>query len=311
MSKASIGGRMRAEGDGDFTRQILDNLYDGVYFVDLDRRITYWNKGAERITGYTAEEVVEHSCHDGLLRHVDNEGNPICGLETCPAAGTMRTGIPCEERIYLRHKDGHRVPVAARISSIHEGGEVVGAVEVITDDSSALATRQRIEELERLALLDELTGIGNRRHADMHLEARLEQFKRYGWPFALLFLDIDNFKKFNDTYGHEVGDRMLKVISRSTQGAVRAFDIVSRWGGEEFTAIIENIDLNELWGIAEKVRTLVEQSSVSMDGDVIGATISVGATMGRPEDTVVGLVKRADELMYESKKAGRNRVTLG
>jgi diguanylate cyclase (GGDEF)-like protein/PAS domain S-box-containing protein len=307
-----VAGEDRAASEGrEFYKQILDNASEGIYFVDRDRRITYWNRGAERISGYAASEVVGMRCADNVLMHVNAAGERLCGLDTCPAARSMRGNEPCELELYLHHKDGHRVPVVTRVTPIAEpGGEVVGAVEVFNDNTVQVEARQRLEELEREALLDELTGLGNRRHAEIHIEARIDQLKRYSWPFGLLYFDIDRFKDVNDAYGHAVGDRVLRMVARTAQGSVRTFDQVSRWGGEEFVAIVENVREPQLGKIAEKLRRLIEQSSLTGDGLNIAVTVSVGATPGKPDDSVESLVERADHLMYLSKQAGRNRLTL-
>lgn len=306
------GGAVSPSNDGGVLyREILDELFEGVFLVDTDRLISYWNRGAERITGYPASEVVGTHCWDGVLMHVDTAGKPLCESGGCLALASMESGRSLQNEVYLLHKDGHRVPVVSRVSPVYENGEVAGSVEVFSDNRSMVAARQKIEELERLSLLDELTGLGNRRHAEVHLRARLDQLERYNWPFGLLFFDIDRFKDVNDTYGHVVGDRVLKMVARSTEGALRSFDIVSRWGGEEFTAIIENVTGVQLEGIAEKLRALVEQSSITIGPSTIRATVSVGATGARADDDIKGLVDRADRLMYASKNSGRNRVTLG
>jgi diguanylate cyclase (GGDEF)-like protein/PAS domain S-box-containing protein len=301
------------EGYGDdFYKRILDNAAEGIYFVDTERRITYWNGGAERITGYPSSEVLGKRCSDNILIHVDNDGERLCGADRCPAAASMRQMEPCEVEVYLHHRDGHRLPVLTRVTPISDsGGLALGAVEVFSDNTPQIAARQRLEELEKLSLLDELTGLGNRRHAQVHVQARIDQLKRYKWPFGLLFFDIDHFKRINDTYGHGVGDDVLRTVARTAQGGVRTFDIVSRWGGEEFTAIIENVSEGQLLKIAEKVRRLVEQSPVTAGRDTAWVTVSVGATLGTPDDSVESLVARADRLMYGSKEAGRNRVTTG
>ena len=303
---------MAVEDGADFYRRILDNVYDGVYLLDRDRRITYWNRGAERIAGYTAGEVVGTHCRDNVLMHIDGLGNRLCHSDACPVVSCIEAGEPREAEAYLRHKDGYRVPILIHTAPLFEdGGRITGAVEVFTDNSSVVDARQQIKKLESLALLDPLTGLGNRRHAEIHLRARLDQLVRYGWPFSLLYYDIDFFKRVNDTYGHDVGDEVLKVVARSTEGGMRSFDVVSRWGGEEFTAIIENVDEKHLRGIAEKARALVEHSSIRRGGETISVTISVGATEASSDDSIETLVKRADQLMYESKEAGRNRVTTG
>jgi diguanylate cyclase (GGDEF)-like protein/PAS domain S-box-containing protein len=292
-------------------RNIVDQVNDGVYVLDRDRRIVYWNAGAERITGYPADEVVGKRCSDNILIHVDESAEPLC-FTACPAAEAMKTDRVCEADLYLHHRDGHRVPIHTKVSPLKAAtGEILGGIEVFSDNTAEAAAREQIEELERLSLLDELTGLGNRRHGEVHLSARMAEYDRYGWPFGLLYFDIDHFKAVNDTYGHEVGDRVLKMVAATTQNSIRTLDIVSRWGGEEFTAIIENVDERALAGIGDKLRRLIEQSGVAHDKEFIRATVSVGATMVKPDDTGESLVDRADRLMYEAKESGRNRVTLG
>jgi len=293
-------------------KEITDNSHNGVCVLDLERTIVYWNHGAERISGYTAAEVLGRRCYDNLLVHVDSEGRAMCGDGSCLAARSMRQDEPCEMEVYLLHREGYRVPVVSRTKPIKDtNGVITGAVEIFNENSRELAALERIKDLERLSLLDELTGLGNRRHAEMHLQSRLDQLARYDWPFGLLYFDIDLFKRVNDIYGHDEGDRVLKVVAQTAQAGVRSFDIVSRWGGEEFTAIVENTDGPVLLAVAEKLRRLVENSPVVLGGDTILTTVSVGATLGVPHDSIESLVKRADELMYESKGRGRNKVTLG
>ena len=116
--------------------KIIENLYDGLYFVDRNRLITYWNKAAERISGYTAKEVVGKSCHDNILTHVDGDGNNLC-LDLCPLAQTIADQEVREVEIYMHHKDGHRVPVSVRTSTLTDDeGNVIGGIELFTDISS-------------------------------------------------------------------------------------------------------------------------------------------------------------------------------
>lgn len=290
-------------------RDILDILFDGVYFVDRDRKITYWSKGAERITGYRSTEVLGRRCRDGVVMHVDGHGTAACD-GTCPVARTIRDGDEREADLYLLHKDGHRVPVSVRVAPIRSPeGDIIGAVEVFSDISGRGAVRL-IRELRAMALLDPLTELGNRRYLEVQLGARMKELDRYGWPFGLLFVDIDLFKNINDTYGHDVGDRVLRMVGGTLRNSIRTFDFVGRWGGEEFLAIIVNVDADRLYSIADKLRSLVERSLFLEGGDEIRVTVSVGATLARPDDTAETVVRRADHLMYRSKRAGRNRVTI-
>ena len=291
-----------------FYKQLLDSLYDGVYFVDRDRRITYWNKGAERISGYRADEVIGKHCSDNVLMHSDMQGNILC-LSMCPLAATIVDGRERTNDVFLRHKDGHRVPITVRVAPmVDEQGAIAGGVEIFTDNTPAAVAFERLAELERLAYLDSLTGLANRRYAEITLRSRIEELERYGWLFGVIFIDIDNFKAVNDGYGHVFGDEVLKMVAKTLKNSVRPFDVVSRWGGEEYVVIIANVEGRELLATANRCRALVEQSSLPGDRS-LHITISVGATLARTDDTVETVVKRADRLMYGSKQAGRNCVT--
>lgn len=296
--------------DDHFYKNLLDSLYDGVYFVDRDRRITYWNKGAERISGYESSAVIGMRCSDNLLVHINDEGVALCKT-VCPLAQTLSDGRVREAEVYLKHKDGHRVPVFIRVSPLRDSnGHIVGAVESFRDNSSEAALLQKVEDLQKMALLDPLTGLANRRYIDMTLSSRLDEMKRYDWPCAVLFIDIDNFKVINDAYGHSTGDKILKMVARTLASNLRSFDMLGRYGGEEFIAIITNVNAEQLYIFADRLRLLVEQSSLSAGVGRVGATISIGATLAQTTDTVETVLKRADQLMYQSKTAGRNRVSM-
>lgn len=292
-------------------RTILDNLHDGVYFVDRERMIKYWNHGGERITGYGPPEIVGRHCCEDLLAHVDEEGKELCE-QGCPLLATLQDGRFREADVYLRHKEGHRVPVVVRVSPIRDSeGRIIGAVEIFSDDASRHAFLKKLQELERLSLSDPLTGVGNRRYVEMNVRAMLNEMVRYGWSFGLLLVDIDYFKRVNDSYGHDLGDRVLKMVAETLAKNVRPFDVVGRWGGEEFVALIANVDREGLTAVGGKLRMLVEKSGVVVGGKITGVTISIGATMSVPGDTLERVMKRADGLLYESKARGRNRVTIG
>ena len=290
---------------------VLENLHDGLYCTDTHRVITFWNHAAERITGYPAAEVLGRSCAANILVHVDTDGRSLCrGL--CPLAMAMADSVGREAEVFLRHKDGHRVPVLVRTGPLKDRqGQVVGGIELFTDLSNILANNSRVRELEQLALLDNLTQLANRPYLLREIEARFEEMRRYGIPFGLLFMDIDFFKRFNDTYGHDVGDEVLKLVANTFVANSRAFDVYGRWGGEEFVGVIRSIDAEDLAALGNRMRVLVNQSFLMHDEARLGVSISLGATVAHPDDTAASLIKRADQLLYQSKKEGRNRLTLG
>lgn len=292
-------------------RLIVDSLYDGLYLVDRNRVITYWNKAAEKITGFSAEDVIGKSCADHILTHVNAEGNNLC-LGLCPLAESISDGRSREAEVYLHHKSGHRIPVLVRVSAIRDqSGDIVGGVELFSDISSKAANELRIKELEKLAFLDNLTQLANRHYLNRELELRFEEYKRYSVPFGVLLMDIDFFKKFNDNYGHDVGDMVLKTVANTCISHSRPFDLYGRWGGEEFLCIIRNVNSKDLELMANRLRVLIENSYIIYNQEKLKVTISTGATTALAEDNLDSILKRADTLLYASKNGGRNMVTLG
>jgi diguanylate cyclase (GGDEF)-like protein len=167
---------------------------------------------------------------------------------------------------------------------------------------------ERAGNLERLAMLDQLTELPNRRYLEMNLALRVSELQRYGWPFGVLLIDIDHFKQVNDTYGHEVGDKTLKMVARTLSYSSRVFDVVGRWGGEEFLAIVSHIEPAQLWNVAERLRVMIGQSILEVQEGLVQVTASIGATMAEPSEELDRVLRRADRRLYEAKRAGRDRV---
>ncbi|MFG0251896.1 MAG: GGDEF domain-containing protein, partial [Phycisphaerales bacterium JB038] len=118
--------------------------------------------------------------------------------------------------------------------------------------------------------------------------------------------DIDHFKRFNDTFGHEVGDRVLQMVAKTLTHACRSYDLAGRWGGEEFVVLAGRGEEAAVTALAERLRSLVAQSNLDCDEMQLGVTVSLGATVARPDDDAESLFERADRLLYQSKEAGRN-----
>lgn len=288
---------------------LLENLFEGLYFVDADRTIIRWNKAAEKLTGFTSAEMLGKHCSDNLLNHVDENGRQLC-IGHCPLVKVMNEGLPLQQDVFLHHKNGHRLPVQVRAHPLcNSDGTVVGAAELFTDLSESSGVMQQMEDLKRQALTDSLTGLPNRACLEGELERCLDEYKRYGWNIGLLFLDVDHFKAVNDTFGHDRGDEVLQLVATTLARNCRASDIVGRWGGEEFVGLVRNATPSNLQQIAERNRMLVERSFILVDGRPLGVTISLGAVMARPGESAESLVRRADQLMFESKNKGRNCVS--
>ncbi len=297
--------------DGASCDLILDDLFEGLYVVDRNRRIVFWNKAAERITGFTAAEVTGSSCADSILNHVDSRGMSL-RTGACPLAQTLADGVHREADVFLHHRDGHRVPVSIRISPVTDAsGNLIGSVELFSDSSRRSAIESRIRELEEMAYLDDLTRIANRNRLESEITERLSRTGAVGRGFGLLFMDIDDFKSFNDTYGHDTGDQVLKSLAATLTVNARPSDFVGRWGGDEFAVIVDGCSPESLAAVGNRLRMLIGASYVRAGDLSLRITVSIGATVPVPGDSLEAMVKRADGLLYDSKRAGKDRLCSG
>ncbi len=296
--------------DPNFYKDLLDHMSDGVYFVDRERRVLYWNEQACRLTGFRAEEVMGRFCQDEVLCHVDGTGKKLCH-DGCPLTATINDGAPREAQVFLRHKQGRRVPVLVRVQPIHgDDGSVVGAVEIFSDETARLAAARKTKEMERLAFLDQLTQLPNRRYLELSVKTALTEFHVHGDPFGVLVIDLDWFKAINDGFGHATGDEALQEAAKTLVGALRTTDIVGRWGGDEFLAVIRHVDLAILNQLADRCCGQVAQTSLVSGGRRVPLSVSIGGAVAGRDDSADSLIKRADELMYRSKAAGRGQAAV-
>jgi diguanylate cyclase (GGDEF)-like protein/PAS domain S-box-containing protein len=309
-TKKAIGDPL-AQANSGFYRELLDHLSDGVYFVDRERRIHYWNEGARRLSGYGADEVVGRQCQDGILCHMDQSGRMMCRGE-CPLSASMADGVPHEAYVFLRHKQGRKVPVWVRVQPIRGAdGSIVGAVELFTDDTAGNEERRKATAMQRLAFLDHLTQLPNRRYLEIALHTALTEFEAHKDALGVLMVDLDNFKAINDASGHSFGDQALKQVAQALTSSLRPADTVGRWGGDEFLAIVRGVDLESLGRLAERSVEQVRQISIpGKEGKVLTSSVSVGAALCREGESAEDLVLRADRLMYLSKAGGKNQVTV-
>ncbi len=296
--------------DREALRRVFDALEDGVYVVDRDRRVVYWNAAAARIAGFGEGEMVGRLCWDNGLCHVDHDGVERCH-HGCPMVTVMERDIPFAGEVHLCHRRGHRLPVSVSVHPFHDAtGAVAGAVHLFRECASCRVSRARLTELESAAYADPLTGLPNRRYLEQTLVSRLGDLERYGWSFAVLFVDVDRFKDLNDGFGHAAGDHVLRTVGATLSANLRLSDLVGRWGGDEFLVVLGGIGADQLRAAAAKLKMLVGASRYSTEAGEVQATVSVGATLARPQDTIDTLVGRVDELMYDDKRQGRSRVAV-
>ena len=168
----------------------------------------------------------------------------------------------------------------------------------------------RNAELSRQANTDPLTGLHNRRYLREILEQELVRYQRSGHSFALIVGDIDNFKGINDRHGHQCGDAVLVAVSGVIRDAVRAPDLVARWGGEEFLVFLPETTLDDALGVAQRIQQLLARSPVTLRAQPLHARMTLGVATMRPGQSIDELLQQADEALYRGKRAGRDRIEV-
>jgi diguanylate cyclase (GGDEF)-like protein len=169
----------------------------------------------------------------------------------------------------------------------------------------ALSRRNRV--LEALSQTDDLTGMYNRRHVEEHLAKALASARRHGHALSILFVDIDGFKRVNDELGHQMGDSVLRIVGQRIPLALRREDVVGRWGGEEFLAVLPMTPISGALVLAERLRSAIAETPVQAGGHTVEVTVSIGCAEDGDSD-VKALMREADVALYQAKQGGRNRV---
>jgi diguanylate cyclase (GGDEF)-like protein/PAS domain S-box-containing protein len=278
----------------DIFRAVLECLPIGIYLVDRNRQIAFWNAGAERITGYLGQEVIGHLCHDNLLMHCDENQAALCG-EACPLAHTMLDGRPRDADVFLRHKDGQRVPVRVRAIPIRdEFGAIIGSAEFFEERTSR-TPEMRPRRVTDTDALDAVTGVPDRPAMLAVLKTALEEFAVSQKAFGVLCIAIDKLDHLRSFDGNRAVREVLYAAAQTLTGSIRPTDVVGRWQAERFAALIACPAAAGLLSCAERVKRLVSLAGVPWWGERLSVTVSMGGTMVRAGDTVESLMQRAEE----------------
>ncbi len=274
----------------------LKQTDDIVYITDIHGNITYVNDSTLKNYGYTKEELL------GKNAKIFASGKH----EKSFYKKFWKTILSGENYHYImmnQTKNGNLLYEEKVITPIfNEDNEIESFVSTGTNITKRIALEKK---LEKMAVIDNLTNIYNRHKLNELISNELEQVKRYNEDAVIVMFDIDHFKHINDTYGHDVGDEVLKFLSHMVLKSIRKVDVVGRWGGEEFILILSHIDLGHAYSKVEAIRKKIENSLI--DGNY-KITVSFGMTQFLQTDTKAKLLKRVDDALYEAKKSGRNKV---
>jgi len=276
---------------------VVDSLEAGVYLVDCDRKIVYWNHGAERISGYLRQQVTGRYCGDNILAHCDEKETQLCG-EACPLIGCMRDGQPREAAVYLRHRAGHRVPVYVRAIPLRDAaGAVVGAAEIFEEHHFVPESDRRESELGKHGCLDEGTALPNHGLMVSYLREQLSLFAEHGIPFGVFVIQPERLRIFQAAYGLEAARAILRVVAHTLKNALRPTDFLGRWRDDQFLGILNGCQEDFLNTVAQRLRATVSGSGIQWWGDRLCLAVSIGWTGVVTGDTVEAMVERAESAL--------------
>jgi diguanylate cyclase (GGDEF)-like protein/PAS domain S-box-containing protein len=297
--------QMVAERTGELeeSRRLMQSItgaaQDAIVMIDEAACATYWNEAAERLFGYRREAVLGEHLYALIAPEASRDAYRQTFGHFIQAGEGERLGKTTE--LTARRADGSEIPIEISLSAVRVGGRWHG-IGIMRDVSE----RKRMEELLRAqATTDPLTGIHNRRKLDEMMALEQARCKRYRVPFTLVLFDIDHFKRVNDTFGHPVGDAVLKELAALVAAHVRPSDLFARWGGEEFALLAGNCSLSCVRLLAEKLRHIINSHSFPTVGRV---TCSFGVAEFQPDEATEAFLARVDGALYRAKQQGRNRV---
>jgi diguanylate cyclase (GGDEF)-like protein/PAS domain S-box-containing protein len=277
--------------DPEVCRGILESLPTGLCVINLEKKILFWSKGAERITGHVRHEVIGHSCVAEPLLHCDQPGCEFCS-EFCPVARAMKSSQRADATGFLHHKNGHEIPVRIRAVPVHNGrGSIIGAVETF-EDLQPEATGAAVDANQATPdYIDHVTGVASRAMMHSHLQRRLCSSAEDG-SFRILLLQVHRLAHFRASLGTEAASSLLRVIARTLEACLSTSDLIGRWSDDQFLLILHESHDEGMEALRERIRRMLAGEGIEWWGERRSLPVFVGASTAQTGDTVESLLHR-------------------
>src|ERR1700722_2895661 len=275
-------------------RRILESLQTGIYLVDTDQKILFWNEGAERITGHLRQDVLGRFCVDDLLGNRD--GHDSFAADAADAiAAVLRDGKPVAINVSLCHKEGHRVLVRLRAVAIRDShGKVIGAAESFEESLSVSSWDRRQGKLAVFGCIDEESGVFNREYLLFQLRENLSTFSRYRIPFSVLCIQVDQIDHFQAAHGIRAVAAIQRAVAQTLGNSLRPTDVLGRLSERTFLAVLSECKVDEIESVAKRLTKMVSYTEIKWWGDKVSVTASFGGTASAEGDTVEAIINRAE-----------------
>ncbi len=287
--------------------QIFKTAAGGILVIDPGYNVLRYNEALLTAVRLTRHEMEGKKCYEAF-------GTRLCHSPDCPLEQIQLGRKRVEHEVERKANDGSSVFHMVTSTPLRgPSADLIAVVTNITDITSRVdaerALRKNEERFRELSILDDLTTLYNKRHLNTRLQSEIDRALRYRRPLSLMLIDIDNFKHFNDTYGHTQGDQVLAAIGQNIIESIRSSDSAYRYGGEEFVVLMPETPGEAAINVAERIREKIAFTTFSPAGEErIHKTVSIGLTQYSPQENEKDLIARADQNMYQAKKSGKNRV---
>ncbi len=303
---------------------IIDFLPDATFAIDSEGKVIAWNRAIEEMTGITAEYMLGKGKYEYSLPFYNVRRPMLVDWLLKPEEKIEKQFSFVSQKgdcLIIELDDpiivgGKEIFVWGKASPVYDSdGNIIGAIESIRDitDSKRVekALQRSKEKYQKLSLIDDLTKLYNARHFYNQLKSEIKRANRYNHPLTLLMLDVDNFKKYNDSFGHLEGNKVLAKLGKLIKKSMRSSDSAYRYGGEEFMVILPETEGNKGMFVAERIRSDFKNKMFYPTAEVIvHLTVSIGIAQYIDRENLTDFIKRVDENMYKAKEQGKDRLFL-
>lgn len=296
--------------DPEIYRTVLQRLSVGVYFVDLDHRIVFWNRGAEEITGHLSQQVLGHYMTENFLDHVSLENRKLEG-DDLPLNCALRHGKEVDVRARIRHKDGYPVKVHLRAVPLRdEFGKLLGAAEFFEADEPFMLQDERKNMLAIHGCMDRSTGALTREYIETQLSEHAETFRRHNIPFSVLLIEIDKLDGIRASHGAGAVTAVMRVAAHTLLDALRSPDLLGRWTDSQYLIVAAECSENDAARLAERLRKSANGADADWWGDRLKVTVSVGVAPAKHGEIIAALLQRAQNALLQAVSMGGDRLTV-
>jgi PAS domain S-box-containing protein len=290
---------MNAFKDHEIYRRMLEDLPAGLCVVDVQKKIVLWSSGAERMTGHLRHEIIGHSCVAEPLLHCDQPGCEFCD-EHCPVAKAMKTSQGVDATGFMRHKDGHEIPVRIRAVPVHnQHGSIIGALETLEELQSGI-NRERGDASPSPDYLDNVTGVASRPMMQAHLQARLAALPQAKVAPWVLLIQVHGLAHFRASLGMEAASSLLRVMVRTVESSIWTSDLIGRWSDDQFLLIVDGSREEKIQTFGERIRRTLAAEGIEWWGERRTLPLRIAGTEAKPGDTVESVLHRLHSLMAAS-----------